>query len=265
MIQTKPQWRISVLTLGGSEYGFQVLNLLRRRGVRVEQVVVLDALWRTRYRSLKRWIRQVGMIDALLFAAWGFFGRVLHRPRDWRGQPLERDYRRLAARIDRADFPRSPETTALLRDALPDLLVLAHSGIVPQAVLDVPSLATLNAHPGLLPQIRGFDPELWAVETGQLEAVGCTLHVVDKGVDTGPILRRVPYLWRGDETLALLVARLQETCVDLLVEACQSLTREELAAAQPQGAGTQYYLMPLRRRPAVARKLRAFLEARAAS
>jgi folate-dependent phosphoribosylglycinamide formyltransferase PurN len=265
MTQGDCQWRISVLTLSGSVYGFQVLNLLQRRGVSVEQVVVLDALWRTRYRSLKRWIRQVGLIDALLFAAWGFTARVLHQPRDWRGQPLERDYRRLAARVERAAFPRSPETAALLRAVQPDLLLLAHSGIVPQAVLDAPRLATLNAHPGLLPEIRGFDPELWAIETGQLEAVGCTLHVVDRGVDTGPILRRVAYRWRGDETLALLVERLQETCVDLLVEACQTLTLEELATAQPQGAGAQFYLMPLRRRPVVARKLRAFLEARAAS
>jgi methionyl-tRNA formyltransferase len=142
-------------------------------------------------------------------------------------------------------------------------LLLAQSGIVPESVLAVPKLATLNAHPGRLPQVRGFDPELWAIETGQLDALACTLHVVDKGVDTGPILRQAPYAWRGDETLERLVERLNETCVDLLVEACETLTPEELAAAQPQGAGTQYHLMPLRRRPAVARKLRAFLAARA--
>ena len=249
-----------MLTFQGSEYGFRLLNLLRWEGVLVAQVVVLNAVWRTRARWLQRWIRQLGPLEALRYAGAGFSGRRSRRLTDWRGRPLERDYQLLAERVDYAPYARSAETMQALRASAPDLLLLADSGIVPRSVLTIPALATLNAHPGVLPEYRGLDTELWAIDEQRFDTVGCTLHLVDPGIDTGPILRIEPYRWRGDETLDLISSRLEEVCVDLLVAACLADWPSYLAKARPQGPGRRYRLMPRRRRAGAAHKLRTFLD-----
>jgi len=62
----------------------------------------------------------------------------------------------------------------------------------------------LNIHPALLPKYPGLDAQRRALEAGESES-GCTVHYVDEGTDTGPILlqREVPIL-QGDteETLS---------------------------------------------------------------
>ncbi len=65
----------------------------------------------------------------------------------------------------------------------------------------------LNIHPALLPKFPGLDVQRRALEAGELES-GCTVHFVDEGTDSGPVIlqRRVPIL-PGD-TVATLSARI---------------------------------------------------------
>ena len=65
----------------------------------------------------------------------------------------------------------------------------------------------LNIHPALLPRFPGLDVQRRALEAGELES-GCTVHFVDEGTDTGPVIlqRRVPIL-PGD-TVETLSARI---------------------------------------------------------
>ncbi|MER3483317.1 MAG: phosphoribosylglycinamide formyltransferase [Meiothermus sp.] len=53
----------------------------------------------------------------------------------------------------------------------------------------------LNIHPSLLPAFPGLHPQKQALEAGVKES-GCTVHFVDEGVDTGPVVlqKRVPVL-----------------------------------------------------------------------
>jgi phosphoribosylglycinamide formyltransferase-1 len=67
----------------------------------------------------------------------------------------------------------------------------------------------LNIHPSLLPQFPGLHAQRQALEAGVSES-GCTVHFVDAGTDTGPIVlqRRVPVL--PDDTEETLAARILE-------------------------------------------------------
>jgi phosphoribosylglycinamide formyltransferase-1 len=51
----------------------------------------------------------------------------------------------------------------------------------------------LNIHPSLLPRYSGLSPQRRVLEARETET-GCTVHVVDEGVDSGPVVlqRRVP-------------------------------------------------------------------------
>ena len=65
----------------------------------------------------------------------------------------------------------------------------------------------LNIHPALLPSFKGLDGQRQALEYG-VRWSGCTVHFVDEGVDTGPIIiqRIVPV--RDDDTVESLGARI---------------------------------------------------------
>ena len=82
-----------------------------------------------------------------------------------------------------------------------DLVCLAgFMRIVKGRLLDEYSGKMLNIHPALLPSFKGLHGQRQALEYG-VKYTGCTVHFVDKGVDTGPIIiqRVVPVLQDDDE------------------------------------------------------------------
>lgn len=66
-------------------------------------------------------------------------------------------------------------------------VVAAYGLILPQAILDAPSLGCLNVHASLLPRWRGAAPIQRAVMAGDLET-GVTIMQMDAGLDTGAML-----------------------------------------------------------------------------
>jgi hypothetical protein len=237
--------RIAVLTPHRHRYGLKLLNLLRWTGVDVAQVLLFTDRWRPRLRWARRSAGRVGWIGFVRYVAQGVWSSPFRgQGVSWRGRPLEPDYTRLAGRVDFAPDARAPAAVEALHGGAPDLCLLAATEIIPRAVLDIPRLATLNAHPGVLPVYRGLDPQLWPLVERRFDDVGCTLHVVDAGVDTGPILEVRRYRWQGDETLDRLLWRLNETCLDLLAGACREAWPAYLERATPQGEGRLYHLLP---------------------
>ena len=73
-----------------------------------------------------------------------------------------------------------------MRELAPDLFVHAGAGILRRDLLATPRLGTLNAHMGILPRYRGMNVAEWARLEGN--PVGCTVHLVHEGIDTGDIL-----------------------------------------------------------------------------
>jgi methionyl-tRNA formyltransferase len=156
-------------------------------------------------------------------------------------------------RVRRLDDP------APLRELAPDVLVLVGAAIVPAPVLAVPRLGTINAHYGLLPAYRGMNVTEWSVLRG--DPVGVTVHVVDTGVDTGPILLQEPIPLSPHETFATLRRKHQEVAARLLVRAALDLS-DGAVQPEPQALrdGRQYYRM----HPALRRVAETRLAAQAA-
>jgi phosphoribosylglycinamide formyltransferase 1 len=65
----------------------------------------------------------------------------------------------------------------------------------------------LNVHPSLLPAFPGLHAQQQALEYG-VRVAGATVHFVDEGTDTGPIVLQVAVPVRGDDTEASLTARI---------------------------------------------------------
>lgn len=81
-----------------------------------------------------------------------------------------------------------PETVKVLAAYQPDAICVAcFSRRIPRIILDMPRLGCLNVHPTLLPANRGPEPLFWTFREGD-QYTGVTIHVMDEGMDTGPIL-----------------------------------------------------------------------------
>ncbi len=121
------------------------------------------------------------------------------------------------AYADRAAFDAA--MALALREAGVDTVVLAgFMRIVTKVLLDAFPDRVVNIHPSLLPAFPGIDAQAQALAHGA-RITGCTVHLVDPGTDTGPILGQaaVPIL-EGDDREAL-AARILAREHELLIAA----------------------------------------------
>ena len=85
-------------------------------------------------------------------------------------------------------FKKQPEEIEILKSYEPDyLVVVAYGLILPQAVLDIPHIASVNLHASILPKYRGASPMQYAIMNGEKET-GNTVMLMSKGMDEGDIL-----------------------------------------------------------------------------
>ncbi len=118
---------------------------------------------------------------------------------------------------------RDPEFLSEVAGLHPDaLVVVAYGQILPQAMLDLPPLGSLNVHFSLLPKYRGAAPVQWAVFNGETQT-GITIMRMDAGLDTGPILAQRPVEIRAGEDATTLESRLAHIGAGLLVETLNRL------------------------------------------
>lgn len=89
-------------------------------------------------------------------------------------------------RLDRENYDR--EIIEALKPYNIDLICLAgYMRIVTNVLIDQYKNKIINIHPALLPSFTGLDAQKQAIEYG-VRYSGCTVHFVDTGVDTGPII-----------------------------------------------------------------------------
>ena len=100
------------------------------------------------------------------------------------------------------------EVVAVLKEFQVDLVCLAGFMRIlsPYFVREFPR-RILNIHPALLPAFPGEDAQRQALEYG-VKFTGCTVHLVDEGVDTGPIVCQAVVPIQDDDTAETLAARI---------------------------------------------------------
>ncbi len=114
-------------------------------------------------------------------------------------------------RLEDEDFVA--EIKLLAPDAI---VVVAYGRILPGKILDIPSKGCINVHASLLPKYRGAAPINWAIINGEQET-GVTIMLMDRGMDTGPILSTEKVLIGSDDTAGDLHDRLKHVGAGLLV------------------------------------------------
>jgi folate-dependent phosphoribosylglycinamide formyltransferase PurN len=116
----------------------------------------------------------------------------------------------------------SPAAILQIKQWSPDLAIFTGGNILRQEVLKLFRIGVLNSHLALLPEIRGMSSPEWSLLCGV--PLGITIHLMDDGIDTGPILLRRKFI-APDECVLLvdLRNRMIAEGIDLIAETVRGL------------------------------------------
>ena len=121
------------------------------------------------------------------------------------------------------------EIVNILRNYQVDLVCLAgYMRVLSSVVLDAFPQRIINIHPALLPAFPGLHGQKQAWDYG-VKFSGCTVHFVDQGIDTGPIIIQAVVPVLDEDTADTLAARILEQEHQIFPEAIQRFAQGKLA------------------------------------
>jgi methionyl-tRNA formyltransferase len=118
-------------------------------------------------------------------------------------------------------------------------VVAAYGKILPEWLLQTPSLGMVNVHASLLPKYRGAAPVHRAVMAGDLET-GVTIMRVVKALDAGPMIARVARPIGPDESSEVVERDLATLGADLLLSVLDDFATGRVAEAPQRDAEATY-------------------------
>lgn len=120
--------------------------------------------------------------------------------------------------------------TKQLKEWKPDLIVVvAYGRLLPEAVLNLPGFGCVNIHTSLLPRWRGASPIQNALLAGDTET-GVSLMLLDKGMDTGPIIAQKSCPIDPAERTDTLTEKLTIISKELLLETLPLWVKRKITA-----------------------------------
>ena len=154
-------------------------------------------------------------------------------------KPVWQLAQKLGLRTWPAALVKDDSFAEVLRAEQVDLLLNVHSlYLVAPAVLAAPRYGSFNLHPGPLPQYAGLNTVSWALYHGTTE-YGVTLHKMEAGIDTGPVVFQTLFPVSADDTALTVYTK----CIQEGVVLIQRLLAIDPAAIplQPQDLSRRAY------------------------
>lgn len=127
-----------------------------------------------------------------------------------------------------------------IRSLAPDFILSFQAAqILRRPLIESSAVATLNLHFGPLPRYRGVAPIAWALINGEA-STGVTIHHIDPGVDSGPVVRAATVAIEPTDTGRSLYDRCTEAGVELFRAAWPDI-RSGATSGHPQDEGAVLY------------------------
>jgi hypothetical protein len=221
---------MNVVVLTRNPHGI-ASRFLARRSVDVVGALLDEGAVSVNLRSKLRKLRRLGLsalpVGLALRRAYGVAGGDVP------------DLAALGVPVTRVPTLNGEAARNALRRLGVDVAVSLDNALIEEATFALPEHGTINVHHGAVPEYRGGPPVFWELADG-LEQVGLTIHRIDGGIDTGPVLAEgtVPIARRRTlpATLGATIPTLHEASLDALEEVLRALARGDLEERrQPAG------------------------------
>ncbi|MEO0141143.1 MAG: phosphoribosylglycinamide formyltransferase [candidate division WOR-3 bacterium] len=185
----------------------------------MKRIVVMGSGNGSNFQAIAEYIRDKGLpieISAMITDNPKAF--IIERAKNLGIQAKVLDYKSIG---DKALYNRM--LLDLLLELTPDLVVLAgYMRILPPEIVKAFRGKIINIHPALLPSFPGLHAIEQAWSHG-VKVTGVTVHYVDEGVDTGPIIDQVPVRIEPGDTLESLEAKIHEAEHELYPKVIQRI------------------------------------------
>ncbi|WP_232536341.1 formyl transferase [Lacipirellula parvula] len=129
---------------------------------------------------------------------------------------------------------------AELRRLNPDVLLVTAAPILKPEIFEIPRLATLNVHRGIAPAYRGERTLFWALANNDVDNVGVTLHRIDRGIDTGAVLKYGYPALAPSDTEATITAKSMRLAAEMIADALDDAEQSGLKGAAQPSVGRCY-------------------------
>ena len=168
-------------------------------------------------------------LDALLKNGYNIAG-VFTQPDKAKGRGMEISFSPVKELALENEIPvfqpakmRDGTALSILQNLKPDLIVVvAYGRILPDDILSVPPLGTINVHGSLLPRYRGAAPIQWSVLNGD-EKTGVTTMYLSSAMDAGDIIFSEETEIGEYETSGELYDRLKKLGAELLIKTVREI------------------------------------------
>lgn len=200
-------------------------RLLARRALEVELVVLDESPGPSARRKLRK-LRRVGWTAAPV-------GLALRRAYARAQGPLPH-VEELGVPVLHVPTLNGDAARAALTGV--DVALSLDNKLLSEATFSTPELGTLNVHHGAVPGYRGGPPVFWELADGHT-TVGFTIHRIDAGIDTGPVLARGEVEIERRRTLGATLAATIPRLHDASLDALERLLASGRLEGEPQSGG----------------------------
>lgn len=164
-------------------------------------------------------------------------------------------------RIEYVDDLHGNNSLSMVAAFRPRLGLSLAAPILREPLYSLPSLGTLNLHKGRLPEYRGMPPAFWELWNDERE-VGCTVHWVEKGLDTGDIVVSTSIERQSFSDLRGLQLRLETVGIRLMRDATVGVLEGKLRGSRQRPGGKTFRKPTLRQIEMLDKRLLGMLERR---
>jgi methionyl-tRNA formyltransferase len=126
----------------------------------------------------------------------------------------------------------------------PEYVVVNGTSLLTKGSIDEIDKTILNIHVGMTPEYRGSYGGFWALYNGEPDKVGVTIHLIDAGIDTGPILLQSSVSVKNDDTIKTVVYKQQKVGVDLVIQCINGLQQGIITAFRKSYSCSKLYYSP---------------------
>lgn len=219
------------------------------------EVVLLIQVKTFTFKRLKQLIRMYGWRDA-----WGKFRNIFLSSKQNRfadeivamnnflnerkigSTTTLQACQKLNVKVKRVQSLNDEDSLNSIKQNKVDLIVYAGGGILRDNLIRSTRYGVLNAHSGPLPFFRGMNCLEWSLFYNVKPEV--TVHLIDSGIDTGPILKRFPWEVSPGDTISLLRGKSVVKEVVSLVEVVSNFEHFNKSRQKQETAqGVQFFTM----------------------
>lgn len=156
------------------------------------------------------------------------------RARDIREQSGLDDSPIEGAAITEVASVNSARTVDVVRHMKPSVVVVNGTRILGAALLAAVDVPIINMHAGITPAYRGVHGGYWALAEGDRAHSGVTVHRIDLGIDTGPVLGQATIAPTAADSFATYPLLQLAAGIPLLIQAVREACR---GASEPMASG----------------------------